>query len=58
MHLENEAKIVGPVQYRWMYPIERYCYDSIVLILHNFKYVQFINMFIGLHLVDNRYLCT
>uniref|UniRef100_A0A2N9IIF2 DUF4218 domain-containing protein n=1 Tax=Fagus sylvatica TaxID=28930 RepID=A0A2N9IIF2_FAGSY len=24
MHLANEAKIGGPVQYRWMYPIERY----------------------------------
>ncbi|RVW77928.1 hypothetical protein CK203_048271 [Vitis vinifera] len=24
IHLASEAKIVGPVQYRWMYPIERY----------------------------------
>ncbi|KAK9988483.1 hypothetical protein SO802_028722 [Lithocarpus litseifolius] len=24
MHLATEAKISGPVQYRWMYPIERY----------------------------------
>ena len=24
MHLANEAKVVGLVQYRWMYPIERY----------------------------------
>ncbi|WMV37553.1 hypothetical protein MTR67_030938 [Solanum verrucosum] len=23
-HLETEAKLVGPVHYRWMYPIERY----------------------------------
>ena len=23
MHLATEAKIGGPVQYRWMYPIER-----------------------------------
>ncbi|XP_057998652.1 uncharacterized protein LOC110631536 [Hevea brasiliensis] len=29
MHLANEAKIGGPVQYRWMYPIER--------ALHSFK---------------------
>ena len=36
VHLANEAKIAGPVQYRWMYPIERYCYDPILLILHNF----------------------
>ena len=36
VHLANEAKFAGPVQYRWMYPIERYCYDLILLILHNF----------------------
>ena len=24
VHLPEEAKIAGPVQYRWMYPIERY----------------------------------
>ena len=24
VHLVNEAKVTGPVQYRWMYPIERY----------------------------------
>ncbi|XP_031265479.1 uncharacterized protein LOC116123878 [Pistacia vera] len=24
VHLATEAKIVGPVQYRWMYPIERF----------------------------------
>ena len=24
MHLANMAKVVEPVQYRWMYPIERY----------------------------------
>ena len=29
VHLESEAKIAGPVQYRWMYLIERYYYDSI-----------------------------
>ena len=23
IHLANEAKVGGPVQYRWMYPIER-----------------------------------
>ncbi|OIT34191.1 hypothetical protein A4A49_62140, partial [Nicotiana attenuata] len=25
-HLANEAKLTGPVQYRWMYPIERWLY--------------------------------
>ena len=24
VHLATEVKIAGPVQYRWMYPIERY----------------------------------
>ena len=24
VHLASEAKIAGPVHYRWMYPIERY----------------------------------
>ena len=23
MHLTSEAKVTGPVHYRWMYPIER-----------------------------------
>ncbi|XP_055961889.1 uncharacterized protein LOC130015557 [Mercurialis annua] len=27
IHLANEAKIGGPVQYRWMYPIEREMYE-------------------------------
>ncbi|XP_020090215.1 uncharacterized protein LOC109711523 isoform X3 [Ananas comosus] len=26
-HLATEAKIAGPVQYRWMYPIERFLFD-------------------------------
>nr|XP_033515887.1 uncharacterized protein LOC117280298 [Nicotiana tomentosiformis] len=26
IHLTNEAKIAGPSQYRWMYPMERYIY--------------------------------
>ncbi|XP_060206292.1 uncharacterized protein LOC132633965 [Lycium barbarum] len=26
VHLANEAKLAGPVQYRWMYPIERWLY--------------------------------
>ncbi|CAL9001938.1 unnamed protein product [Prunus brigantina] len=25
VHLPHEAKLAGPVGYRWMYPIERYC---------------------------------
>ncbi|XP_024190402.1 uncharacterized protein LOC112194385 [Rosa chinensis] len=27
IHLADEAAIAGPVQFRWMYPIERYLYD-------------------------------
>ena len=26
MHLPDEAALGGPVQYRWMYPLERYMY--------------------------------
>ncbi|KAK8949378.1 hypothetical protein KSP39_PZI006024 [Platanthera zijinensis] len=26
IHLAQEARVAGPVQYRWMYPIERYVY--------------------------------
>ncbi|XP_026390034.1 uncharacterized protein LOC113285343 [Papaver somniferum] len=26
IHLPTKARIGGPVQYRWMYPIERYLY--------------------------------
>ena len=31
VHLATEVKIAGPVQYRWMYPIERYIYLIIQL---------------------------
>ena len=27
VHLATEAKIAGPVRYRWMYPIERYTFS-------------------------------
>lgn len=33
IHLVDEAKLGGPVQYRWMYPIER----LVINILHKFK---------------------
>lgn len=26
VHLSYEARVAGPVQYRWMYPFERYLY--------------------------------
>jgi hypothetical protein len=28
IHLPYEAKVGGPVQYRWMYPFERYVFMS------------------------------
>lgn len=28
VHLPREAMLAGPVQYRWMYPIERYLLPS------------------------------
>lgn len=36
VHLATEVKIAGPVQYRWMYPIERYVhmkYNILVLLI-------------------------
>ncbi|XP_052171518.1 uncharacterized protein LOC127787497 [Diospyros lotus] len=27
IHLPNEVKVGGPIQYRWMYPMERYLYN-------------------------------
>jgi len=34
IHLALEVKIAGPVQYRWMYPIERYEESYYMLIIH------------------------
>ena len=34
IHLPYEAKIGGPVQYRWMYPFERYVHTYFVLSLY------------------------
>lgn len=34
VHLANEAKIDGPVQYRWMYPIERMLH-GLKQLIHN-----------------------
>ena len=31
-HLTYEARIAGPVQYRWMYPFERYVSRSIIVV--------------------------
>lgn len=49
VHLANEAKLAGPIHYRWVYPYERYylsvCYytpqiqeEHVVFIVH--IYVQ------------------
>lgn len=34
IHLAMEAKITGPVQCRWMYPIERYAEIHCIFIIH------------------------
>ena len=34
IHLANEVKIGGPVQYRWMYPIEQTLY-GLKQLIHN-----------------------
>ena len=39
VHLANEAKVAGPVQYLWMYPIERYV--IIQLIIYIYIYIRF-----------------
>jgi hypothetical protein len=47
IHLSFEAKVGGPVQYRWMYPFERlditvamqFIYKSILYFFLNWKYL-------------------
>ncbi|XP_075669816.1 uncharacterized protein LOC142639540 [Castanea sativa] len=39
MHLASEAKVVGPVHYRWMYPIERYL-SRLKSYVHNKTYPE------------------
>lgn len=36
IHLASEAKVAGPVQYRWMYPIERYVLIQLILCILGF----------------------
>ena len=38
-HLEKEAKLAGPVHYRWMYPIERYLLLTILFIFFILFYI-------------------
>ena len=33
VHLPHEAKLVGPVRYRWMYPFERYILINLFIII-------------------------
>ncbi|XP_030951560.1 uncharacterized protein LOC115975061 [Quercus lobata] len=39
MHLASEAKVAGPVHYRWMYPIERYL-SRLKSYVHNKTYPE------------------
>ena len=34
VHLANEAKVTGPVQYRWMYPIKRYVIIQLIIYIY------------------------
>ena len=36
IHLASEAKVAGPVQYRWMYPIEQYVLIQLILCILGF----------------------
>ena len=38
-HLENEAKLAGPLHYRWMYPIEKYLLLTILFIFFVLFYI-------------------
>ena len=37
IHLASEAKVVGLVQYRWMYPIKRYVVIQLILCILGFR---------------------
>lgn len=42
IHLSSEAKIAGPVQYRWMYPIERFVNYLIKFTIISYKDVYYL----------------
>ena len=58
VHLPHEAKLAGPVRYRWMYPFERYIliisFIIIIILLCNimcaFKHIYLFEIFIRRHL--------
>ena len=39
VHLPREAKLAGPVSYRWMYPFERYIFIFFCLLIFSSNYV-------------------
>lgn len=45
IHLPYEAKIAGPVQYRWMYPFERYVFVKIIYLNIQYYFVIFNYMY-------------
>jgi len=34
IHLPNEVRLGGPVEFRWMYPIDKYLYFMLSYLLH------------------------
>lgn len=52
VHLATEAKLAGPVHYRWMYPIERYGMLSYIHLysFHHLQLVNYVNMLIHKYL--------
>ncbi|XP_058210406.1 uncharacterized protein LOC131322874 isoform X1 [Rhododendron vialii] len=52
VHLTTEAKLAGPVHYRWMYPIERYDMLSYIHLysFHHLQLVNYVNMLIHRYL--------
>ena len=55
VHLAGEAMVAGPVQYRWMYPIERsvcslilFIFYGIIMLLILIMY-HYINIYVGIY---------
>ncbi|KAK9151577.1 hypothetical protein Syun_009886 [Stephania yunnanensis] len=40
IHLAYEARLAGPVQFRWMYPFERYYLEPLKLFSHSIGFIS------------------
>ena len=46
IHLAREARLGGPVHFRWMYPFERYIFLKLCLVCLNFKSENHLTLFV------------